>query len=81
MSIRKQLRLGLIGYGEVGSALGNGLKAEGLREVTSYDKYAFDGPFATLIQRRAAEVDLPLVRSPGEHQQLFDGAVDRSRLA
>ena len=54
MSDRKHLRLGLIGFGEVGSTLGKGFKAEGLREIASYDKYAFDGPFAGLIQRRRA---------------------------
>jgi 3-hydroxyisobutyrate dehydrogenase-like beta-hydroxyacid dehydrogenase len=66
MSNGKHLRLGLVGFGEVGSTLGKGFKAEGLRAIVSYDKYAFDGPFAGLIQRRAAEADVPLVRSPGE---------------
>jgi 3-hydroxyisobutyrate dehydrogenase-like beta-hydroxyacid dehydrogenase len=66
MSNGKHLRLGLIGFGEVGSTLGKGFKAEGLRAIASYDKYAFDGPFAGLIQRRGAEADVPLVRSPGE---------------
>jgi 3-hydroxyisobutyrate dehydrogenase-like beta-hydroxyacid dehydrogenase len=66
MMERKQVRLGLIGYGEVGSTLGQGLRAEGLREIVSYDKYAFDGPFRHLIQSRAAEAGVPLVRSPAE---------------
>ena len=30
MSERKQFRLGLVGFGEVGSALGKGLRGEGL---------------------------------------------------
>lgn len=72
MDERKQIRLGLIGYGEVGSTLGKGLRAEGLREITSYDKYAFDGPFAGLIQRRAAEAEVPLVRSPQELAERSD---------
>ena len=72
MSDRKHLRLGLIGFGEVGSTLGKGFKAEGLREIASYDKYAFDGPFAELIQRRAAAADVPLVRSPGELAERCD---------
>ncbi len=63
---RKQIRLGLIGYGEVGSTLGKGLKDGGLIEIASYDKYAFDGPFAELIQSRAAAAGVPLVQSPRE---------------
>src|SRR2546423_1860954 len=60
---RKQIRLGLAGFGEVGSTLGRGLKQEGLETILSYDKYAFDGPFAALIQRRAREADVELVAS------------------
>jgi 3-hydroxyisobutyrate dehydrogenase-like beta-hydroxyacid dehydrogenase len=63
---RQQLRLGLIGYGEVGSTLGQGLQEEGLSQISSYDKYAFDGPFAKLIQRRAAAAHVVLVQSPQE---------------
>jgi 3-hydroxyisobutyrate dehydrogenase-like beta-hydroxyacid dehydrogenase len=63
---RQQIRLGLIGYGEIGSTLGRGLRDEGLGEIASYDKYAFNGPFAELIQSRAAAAHVPLVRSPQE---------------
>jgi len=63
---RKQIRLGLIGYGEVGSTLGQGLRDEGLVSIASYDKYAFDGPFSDLIQSRAAAARVPLVKSPQE---------------
>ncbi len=63
---RKQIRLGLIGYGEVGSTLGKGLRDEGLIEIASYDKYASDGPFADLIQSRAAAARVSLVLSPQE---------------
>jgi 3-hydroxyisobutyrate dehydrogenase-like beta-hydroxyacid dehydrogenase len=66
MSERAQLRLGLVGFGEVGSTLGQGFRGEGLAEVASYDKYAFDGPFSDLVQRRAAEAGVTLVRSPQE---------------
>ena len=51
---RKQIRLGIIGYGEVGSTLGQGFRDEGLIDIAAYDKYAFDGPFSQLIQSRAA---------------------------
>ena len=58
----KQIRLGLVGYGEVGSALGRGLRGEGLASVVACDRYAFDGPYSGLIQRRAQEAGVPLVR-------------------
>ena len=66
MSGAAQIRLGLIGYGEIGSTLGAGLRRSGLAEVVSYDKYAFDGPYAGLIQRRARAVGVPLLRSAAE---------------
>ncbi len=66
MSGAAQFRLGLIGYGEIGSTLGAGLRRSGLAEVLSYDKYAFDGPYAALIQRRAQEAGVPLLRSAAE---------------
>jgi 3-hydroxyisobutyrate dehydrogenase-like beta-hydroxyacid dehydrogenase len=62
----QQIRLGLIGYGEVGSTLGQGFRGEGLNEIAAYDKYAFDGPFRELIQGRAATAGIDLVRSPDE---------------
>ena len=61
-----QLRLGLVGYGEIGSTLGAGLRRGGLGEVVAYDKHAFDGPYAALIQRRAREAGVPLLRSAAE---------------
>lgn len=63
---RKQIRLGLVGFGEVGSTLGKGFRDEGLIEIAAYDKYAFDGPFSELIQNRASQAGVPLVRSPEE---------------
>jgi 3-hydroxyisobutyrate dehydrogenase-like beta-hydroxyacid dehydrogenase len=66
MSARTQIRLGLIGFGEVGSTLGLGLREEGLVEIASYDKHAFDGEFQELIQSRAAAAKVPLVNSPNE---------------
>ena len=66
MTQRTPFRLGLIGFGEVGSTLGQGFHDEGLIEIAAYDKYAFDGPFGALIQSRAAKAGVPLVRSPEE---------------
>ena len=66
MADRKQFRLGLVGYGEIGSTLGAGLRRAGLESIACYDKYAFDGPYADLIQTRAREAGVALVRSNGE---------------
>lgn len=68
---RMQFRLGLVGYGEIGSTLGAGLRKAGLDAVFSYDKYAFEGPYSALIQQRAAEAGVTLVRS---NQELADAA-------
>src|SRR5918993_2386966 len=66
---KQQFRLGLVGYGEIGSTLGRGLRGAGLTTIACYDKYAFDGPFADLIQSRAREAGVTLVRS---NQELAD---------
>src|SRR5580698_9182494 len=58
----EQIRLGLVGYGEIGSTLGRGLRGQGLISIVAYDRYAFDGPYSGLIQQRAEEVGVPLVR-------------------
>ncbi len=66
-----QFRLGLVGYGEIGSTLGAGLRKAGLGAIHCYDKYAFDGPYSGLMQRRAEEAGVTLVRS---NQELADAA-------
>src|SRR3712207_4594949 len=71
MADRKQFRLGLVGYGEIGSTLGAGLRGAGLESIACYDKYAFDGPYAQLIQKRASEAGVTLVTS---NQELADAA-------
>src|SRR3954463_7135165 len=68
---KKQFRLGLVGYGEIGSTLGHGLRGAGLKAISCYDKYAFDGPYAGPIQGRAKEAGVTLVRS---NQELADAA-------
>ena len=68
---KQQFRLGLVGYGEIGSTLGRGLRGAGLETIACYDKYAFDGPYADLIQSRAKEAGVTLVRS---NQELADAA-------
>src|SRR6185295_1367570 len=71
MSDKQQFRLGLVGYGEIGSTLGKGLHGAGLQQIFCYDKYAFDGPYADLIQGRAKAAGVTLVRS---NQELADAA-------
>lgn len=72
MSVAQQpFRLGLVGFGEIGSTVGTGLREAGLESVACYDKYAFDGPYADLIQRRAKAAGVTLARS---NQELADAA-------
>ena len=59
MSDKQQFRLGLVGYGEIGSTLGKGLREAGLEQIFCYDKYAFNGPYAELIQSRAKAAGVP----------------------
>ena len=58
------LRLGLIGYGEIGSTIGAGLRQAGLHAIAAYDKHAESGPYAALIQRRAHQAGVTLLPSP-----------------
>lgn len=69
MSERQQFRLGLVGYGEIGSTVGAGLRGAGFEKIAAYDRYAFNGPYADLIQRRAGEAGVTLVRSNAELAQ------------
>jgi ketol-acid reductoisomerase len=71
MSEKKQFRFGLVGYGEIGSTLGKGLREAGLQQIFSYDKYAFNGPYADLIQSRAKAAGVTLVKS---NKELADAA-------
>ncbi|MGV7213744.1 DUF1932 domain-containing protein [Bradyrhizobium sp. UFLA05-112] len=71
MSQKQQFRLGLVGYGEIGSTLGKGLRGAGLEQIFCYDKYAFDGPYADLIQSRAKAAGVTLVKS---NKELADAA-------
>jgi prephenate dehydrogenase len=71
MSEKQQFHMGLVGYGEIGSTLGKGLREAGLQQVFSYDKYAFDGPYADLIQSRAKAAGVTLVKS---NKELADAA-------
>ncbi len=63
---RIQIRLGIIGFGEVGQGIGTGLRAEGLDGVAAYDIGAFDGPFSRSKQACARETGIALLGSPDE---------------
>ncbi len=65
MAGQSKLRIGLVGFGEVGTALGLGLKSQGV-EVIAYDKGHKTPPFGELIQKRAREAGVPLVASIAE---------------
>lgn len=58
-------RIGLIGFGEVGTALGIGLKSQGL-SVIAYDAGYQTPPYGELIQRRAREAGVSLKGSIAE---------------
>ena len=69
---RSQIRLGIVGFGEIGNGIGAGLRAEGLEHIFAYDRGAFEGSFSRLKQARADEAGLTLVRSPAELAALAD---------
>ncbi len=56
------LRVGLVGFGEVGTAIGVGLRSQGI-EVSAFDKGYQTPPFGELIQKRAREAGVPLLDS------------------
>lgn len=72
MAERRQLKLGLIGYGEVGNGIGQGLRAEGLTQVFAYDIASFEGVFSDLIQSRARKAGVELVRTPADLAKATD---------
>lgn len=61
MAARRQVRLGLVGLGEVGTAQAKGLKGEGLATIAAFDPAAASGAFADLVQARAREAQVELV--------------------
>lgn len=68
----QQIRLGLVGYGEIGSTLGHGSRESGLRDVIAYNKCAFTDPYSGLIQRRTQQADVNLVDDPATLAQQAD---------
>lgn len=60
------VRIGLVGFGEVGSSLGAGLRSEGVQEIVAFDQGYQTPPFGSLIRKRAREAGVPLVASMAE---------------
>lgn len=61
---RRQIRLGLIGYGEVGRGIAAGLRSAGLETVAAYDTGAFEGAFSILKQEHARAAGVEIAESP-----------------
>ena len=61
-----QIRLGLVGYGEVGHAIGSGMRGEGNEDVVAYDIAWREGPFQERIRTNAERAGVALVSSPEE---------------
>ncbi len=58
------MKLGFIGFGEVGFELSRGLKLEGLAEITAFDPMAMDEKYGPLVFARAAEAGVSLLSTP-----------------
>ncbi|MGE5620450.1 MAG: NAD(P)-binding domain-containing protein [Sphingomonadaceae bacterium] len=65
MAEQSKIRIGLIGFGEVGTAVGLGLRSQGI-QIVAYDAGYQTPPFAELIQKRARETGVPLLASVAE---------------
>jgi 3-hydroxyisobutyrate dehydrogenase-like beta-hydroxyacid dehydrogenase len=61
--VRRQVKLGLVGFGEVGSALASGLSKQGLTSISAFDPKALSGPFSGLLRKRAIEAQADLVNT------------------
>lgn len=60
------MKLGFIGFGEVGYELAKGVKKEGLAEIFAFDPFADDAKMGTLVQERATEAGVRLISNPAE---------------
>ncbi|KYH30678.1 NAD(P)-dependent oxidoreductase [Neomoorella mulderi] len=61
-----KLKVGFIGFGEVGFAFSKGLKGAGLESIYAYDKEQDREPFSQLIQKRACLARVKLVANAEE---------------
>lgn len=58
------MRLGFIGFGEVGFELSRGLKQEGLSEIFAFDPMTNDDRYGPLVRSRAKEAGVGLLHTP-----------------
>jgi len=58
------MKIGLMGFGQVGSAFAKGLRKEGLPCIVAYDKMQDTQPYGDVIKRRAKEADVKLLPNP-----------------
>jgi 3-hydroxyisobutyrate dehydrogenase-like beta-hydroxyacid dehydrogenase len=56
-----KMKLGLIGFGQVGSAFAKGLRKEGFPHIVAYDKMQDTQQYGDMIKRRAKEADIELL--------------------
>lgn len=76
------MKLGFIGFGEVGFEISRGLKAEGLSGIVAFDPMAGDAKYGPPINQRAKEAGVSLLakaRAVAEHCDVVIGAVPGSR--
>lgn len=65
MSTSPALTAGIVGFGEVGSSIAQGLRSDGLESILVFDKFN-DGPFGPLMDRRAREAGVTIARNRAE---------------
>ena len=65
---RKQLRLGIFGFGEIGHGIALGLHQEGLASIVAFQRHSEKA----LTQQRAREANVRLVESPAELAKASD---------
>jgi len=55
------MKLGLMGFGQVGSAFAKGLRKEGFPYIVAYDKMQDTQPYGDMIKRKAKEANIELL--------------------
>jgi 3-hydroxyisobutyrate dehydrogenase-like beta-hydroxyacid dehydrogenase len=76
------MKLGFIGFGEVGFEISRGLKAEGLSGIVAFDPMATDPKYGAQINQKAQEANVSLLAFPrevAEHCDVVIAAVPGSR--
>lgn len=65
---RRQIRLGILGFGEIGHGLALGLREAGLAEIAAYQR----NPDRPLVRERVASSGVRLVQTPAELAEAAD---------